>query len=191
MCNCSLYGEIGFSVFPLKCNLMWCDHMFCADACTFHPVLQSVFGWRPGAASFRSSCLLCTVGWPRGASSSSQRLRVWTEWLCTLVSRMTLSDLHCTTSPNYDWQWKCQGKLPSKKCLVICCQYRAMVKQALRITPFRKWFLWHLVNGSLNWDQIKTHCLQISRKMGGADQRNIICQIQFSLTSKKSNSIIH
>lgn len=159
----------------------WYHILSHTDACSFHPVLRSVFGWRPGAASFRGSCFVCTLGRPRGASSRSQRLRVWAEWLRTLVSKMTLSDLRCTTPPNYDWQWKCQGKLPSKKCVVISCQYRATVKQVLRITPFRKWFMWHLVNGSVNWDQIKKHYLQISRKMdkGGADQRNIIRESLF------------
>lgn len=171
-------------------STFWCDHiLFCADARTFHPVLQSMFGWWPGAAFFRGSCLLCTLGWPRGASSSRQRLRVWAEWLCTLVSRMTLSDLHFTTSPNYDWQWKCQGKLPSKKCLVICCQYIATVKQVLRITPFRKWFLWHLElwMGALIGTKLKSTDIQED----GWSRSKKHHESQFSLTSKKSNSVIH
>lgn len=58
-----------------------------------------------------------------------------------------------------------KGNCPVR-CVVMCCQYRATVKQVLRITPFRKWFLWHLTHGSLNWDQIKKQCSQITRKMG-------------------------
>lgn len=67
---------------------------FTVDARPLHPVLQPVFGGGPGAASFCGSCSLCTVGRPRGASSRSQRLRVCAKWLCTLVSRMTLSDIY-------------------------------------------------------------------------------------------------
>lgn len=80
-------------------DLYHCCFLACAvDARPLHPVLQSVSGWRWGAASLCGSCFLCALVWPRRASSCGQRLRVWAEWLCTLVSKMTLTDnalKHC------------------------------------------------------------------------------------------------
>lgn len=94
--TCSSEETLTFPYFfSWKCNILSWSFVQFIGARPLHPVLQSVSrGW-PGAASFCRSCFLCPLGWPWVPSCCGQRLWVWTERLCTLVSTEICAAQHC------------------------------------------------------------------------------------------------
>lgn len=52
----------------------------------FCPVMWAVFWWRAGAVSFREPRPVLSVGWPGSAGRSGSGIRVWAQWLGTVVS---------------------------------------------------------------------------------------------------------
>lgn len=79
-----------------RASRRWCFFScFTADARPLHPVLQSVSGGRPGAASVRGACFLRPLGRPGCPSCRGQGLRVWAERLGTLVSKKMTLKFNC------------------------------------------------------------------------------------------------